>query len=228
LHRKSVQPRVASFSYYDRRNFDDPVNVLAVADAVVARSEFALTALKDCLRVPLGVVKWKIFSISTLYAMAGRKLDDWWFDNSSKVNKTTRQRGTVLVVDIHYNNLKPWTFFTPQNPPEYEISVTSRPVEKYKYMQAIEGAGKSRQLKVAYGTLVIVQSSGTIGVFRMIHMLIVLSTSMGLLAVASVMTDLLAIYVLPLKDEYSKAKYQDTADFHDLYAKREADATAYY
>lgn len=169
-----------------------------------------------------------VFSISTLYAMAGRKLDDWWFDNSSKVNKTTRQRGTVLVVDIHYNNLKPWTFFTPQNPPEYEISVTSRPVEKYKYMQAIEGTGKNRQLKVAYGTLVIVQSSGTIGVFRMIHMLIVLSTSLGLLAVASVMTDLLAIYVLPLKEEYGKAKYQDTADFHELYAQREAGATAYY
>jgi len=166
-----------------------------------------------------------VFSIETLYAMAGRHLDDWWYDVSDKVNKTTRQRGTVLVVDIHYNNLQPWTLFRPQDPPEYVISVTSRPVEKYKFMKAVEGKGDTRQLNVAYGTLVIVQSSGTIGVFRMIHLLIVLSTSLGLLAASSVLTDILAIYVLPMREEYAKAKYQDTDDFHDMYAKREAECT---
>jgi len=162
-----------------------------------------------------------VLSISTLFAMAGRSLDDVWFDPSTKSNMSARKRGTVLVVNIHYNNLKPWTLFRPQDPPDYTISVTSQPVEKYKHMSISEN-GPNRELTVAYGTLVIVQSSGTIGVFRMIHMLIVVSTSLGLLAAASVITDALALYLLPMREEYSKAKFQETADFHDIYVKRGA------
>lgn len=162
-----------------------------------------------------------VLSLRTLYAMAGRSLDDLWFDPSTKANMTSRKRGTVLVVNIHYNNLQPFTLFRPMDPPEYVISVTSRPVEKYKQMKASQVGDKTRELTVAYGTLIIVQSSGTIGVFRMIHMLIVVSTSLGLLAAAGVVTDVFALYVLPMRDEYNKAKFQETADMHDLYVKRE-------
>merc|ERR1719263_1784944 len=133
--------------------------------------------------------------------MAGRSLDDVWYDPSDKVNMTTRLRGTVLVVNIHYNNMRPWTLFRPKDPPEYVISVTSRPVQKYKNMKAVVSADKeSRKVTVSYGTLVIVQSSGTIGIFSMIHMLIVVSTSLGLLAAATAITDVLALYVLPLRE----------------------------
>merc|ERR1719199_650130 len=107
--------------------------------------------------------------------MAGLSLDDLLAKQSRGANTSPRRRGTILVVNIHYNNLQPWTLFRPMEPPEYTISVTSRPVEKYKQMRVSATAGKTRELTVAYGTLVIVQSSGTIGVFRMIHMLIVLS-----------------------------------------------------
>jgi hypothetical protein len=165
-----------------------------------------------------------VLSIRTLFAMAGRHLDDSWYDESDKVNMTTRKRGTVLVVNIHYNNLRPWTLLRPKDPPEYEISVTSRPVEKYKQMKITKTHEHTREMVVSYGTLVIVQSSGTIGVFRMIHMLIVISTSLGLLAASSVLTDLLALYVLPMRDEYTKAKFQETDDLHDLAAKREEEA----
>lgn len=163
-----------------------------------------------------------VFPVSTLYTMAGRSLDESWYDQDDKGNKSARQRGTVLVVNIHYNNMAPWTLFRPKTPPEYVISVTSRPVEKYKSMSASD-VGNTRELTVSYGTLVIVQSTGTIGVFRMIHMLIVISTSLGLLAASSVVTDILALYVLPMKDEYNKAKFEDTGDLHDLFLKREAD-----
>jgi len=166
-----------------------------------------------------------VFSIRTLYAMAGRNLDDEWHSPEKNKTLTTRKRGTVLVVNIHYNNLKPWTLYNTMDPPEYVISVTSRPVEKYKQIMAVESSNKARELRVAYGTLLIVQSSGTIGVFRMIHMLIVVSTSLGLLAAASAVTDILALYVLPMRDEYNKAKFQDTEDFHDLYLKREEEET---
>lgn len=163
-----------------------------------------------------------VFSIRTLYQMAGRSLDDWWYDASDKRNMTARQRGTVLVVNIHYNNLQPWTLFRPQDPPEYVVSVTSRPVEKYKHISADASGGRTRELTIEYGTLVMVQSSSSIGVFKMIHMLIVVSTSFGLLAASSVITDLLAIYVLPLRSEYSKAKYEETKDFHDFHVEHEA------
>jgi len=162
-----------------------------------------------------------VFSIRTLYEMAGRSLDDWWYDPSDKRNMTIRQRGTVLVVNIHYNNLQPWTLFRPQDPPEYVMSVTSRPVEKYKHIRADASGGRTRELTMEYGTLVMVQSSSSIGVFKMIHMLIVVSTSFGLLAASSVLTDLLAVYVLPLRNEYSKAKYEETKDFHDFHVEHE-------
>lgn len=163
-----------------------------------------------------------VLSLRTLYAMAGRSLDDWWYDPQSKGNMTTRKRGTVLVVNIHYTNLKPWTLFQPMDPPEYTISVTSQPVDKFKNMKAQDLPDKHRKLTVSYGTLVIVRSSGSIGVFRMIHMLIVVSTSLGLLAAASVVTDVLALYVLPLRQEYFKAKYEETEDYHDLRSKQQA------
>lgn len=158
-----------------------------------------------------------VMSMRTLYAMAGRDLDDWWYDPFDKVNKSLRKRGTVLVINIHYNNMKPFTVFKPQDPPEYTISVTSRPVDKFKNMRISEATGSSRELTVSYGTLVVVQSTGTIGVFQLIHMLIVISTSMGLLAAASVITEVLAFNILPLRGEYAKAKYQETEDFHNLY-----------
>jgi uncharacterized membrane protein len=161
-----------------------------------------------------------VLSMRTLFRMAGRSLDQSWYDPSEKANVTARKRGTVLVVNIHYNNLRPWTLFRPQNPPEYTISVTPRPVDKYKHMSIAQLDDGTRELTVAYGTLVIVQSTGTIAVFSMIHMLIVFSTSLGLLAASSVITDILALNVLPMKDEYTKAKYQETEDFHDLYASR--------
>lgn len=164
-----------------------------------------------------------VLSLGTLYSMAGRSLDDVWYDQSDKVNMTTRLRGTVLVVNIHYNNMRPWTLFRPKDPPEYVISVTSRPVQKYKNMKAMVSADKeSRKVTVSYGTLVIVQSSGTIGIFSMIHMLIVVSTSLGLLAAATVVTDIFAIYVMPMRDRYYNAKFEETEDFSENYPEHEA------
>merc|ERR1719428_225433 len=89
-----------------------------------------------------------VLSMRTLFAMAGRHLDDSWYDESDKVNMTTRKRGTVLVVNIHYNNLRPWTLLRPKDPPEYEISVTSRPVEKYKSMKVHDARAEDRDIDV--------------------------------------------------------------------------------
>lgn len=199
------------------------------SDLMEAGDEEALARFSGpdgVLRTPevFSISSGDVLSIRTLYAMAGRSLDDWWYDSSANVNRTVRQRGTVLVVNIHYNNLKPWTLFRTQDPAEYEISVTARPVDKYKSFKVTEGSNDIREMTVAYGTLIIVQSSGSIGVFRMIHMLIVVSTSAGLMAAASVLTDVLALYVMPMSEEYNKAKYQETADIHDMYAQQEADA----
>jgi hypothetical protein len=194
---------------------------LQVEAAIDGRDTGQLLAkTHDVYAIPPG----DVLSLRTLYSMAGRSLDDSWYDADHGVNLTTRQRGTVLVVNIHYTNLKPWTLFRPMDPPEYVISVTSQPVKKFKHMKAYDlPDGKHRQLEVSYGTLVIVRSSGSIGVFRMIHMLIVFSTSLGLLAAASVVTDVLALYVLPLRKEYFKAKYEETEDYHDFREKQQAE-----
>ena len=75
--------------------------------------------------------------------------------------------------------------FTPKTERAYSVKLNFKANNNPKAVNLkVEGKGKELSVQVK-------------PVFTMIHMLIVLSTSLGLLAAASVVTDIMALNVLP-------------------------------
>eukprot|EP00401_Gymnodinium_catenatum_P015002 CAMPEP_0117505276 /NCGR_PEP_ID=MMETSP0784-20121206/25293_1 /TAXON_ID=39447 /ORGANISM="" /LENGTH=491 /DNA_ID=CAMNT_0005300681 /DNA_START=19 /DNA_END=1494 /DNA_ORIENTATION=+ len=147
-----------------------------------------------------------VISLRTLLAMAGSSLDENLPDNESM---TTRLRGKALVVNIHYDNAAPWTLLHPREPPSYTISVTTRPMEKFKHFVASEIPGDIRNLMVAYGVFVAVDQTGNIVSFSFVHALVFMSAAMALFAASNFLTDMLALYILPKKAFYTDVKFQE-------------------
>eukprot|EP00418_Pyrodinium_bahamense_P001434 CAMPEP_0179016556 /NCGR_PEP_ID=MMETSP0796-20121207/3381_1 /TAXON_ID=73915 /ORGANISM="Pyrodinium bahamense, Strain pbaha01" /LENGTH=444 /DNA_ID=CAMNT_0020712251 /DNA_START=153 /DNA_END=1488 /DNA_ORIENTATION=+ len=158
-----------------------------------------------------------VLSLRTLLSMAGLSLDEPVLKESDRNDtRTIRLRGAALVLHIHYDNTKPWTLFRPQDPPEYTLSVTSRPVHKFKHRYVASEGPTGRELRSAYGVYIVVEQSGEIASFNMVHSLVILTTALGLLMAANTFTDLLALYVLPRKEMYKDLKFQVSDDFNPM------------
>jgi len=160
-----------------------------------------------------------VMSIKTMLAMAnhgshrapppgGYKLED--IINSD--GESRRMRGGALVLRINYDNSDHWRIFQPRNPPTYTISVTMRPAEEFKHLYVSENGPDAREVIKAYGFLIVVQQMGRICTFDVMHALIVIVTAMALLGVSNALTDMLALYVLPRRNEYTKWKYFESDD----------------
>ena len=67
-----------------------------------------------------------------------------------------------------------------------------------------------------HGIKIDLVQSGDLGAFSFAQLLISLTTSLTLLAMATVITDYIALYFLPDKEKYDEAKYEWTEDFSDM------------
>jgi len=162
-----------------------------------------------------------VLSVATMLKMArpgsrvqaappgGYHLDD--IVNSD--GETRRMRGGALVVRIDYENAGHWRIFRPKDPPTYTISVTMRPANEFKHLYVSRTEGNGREVTKAYGMLIIVQQVGRICTFSIMHALIVLMTAMALLGMSNLLTDMLALYVMPRKEQYTDLKYKVSDDF---------------
>lgn len=162
-----------------------------------------------------------VLSIATMLKMArpgsrlkaappgGYNLDDI----VSSDGETRRMRGGAIVVRIDYENAGHWRLFRPKDPPTYTISVTMRPANEFKHLYVSRTEGDGREVTKAYGQLIIVQQVGRICTFSIMHALIVLMTAMALLGVSNLVTDTLALYVMPRKEQYTDLKYKVSDDF---------------
>eukprot|EP00929_Paragymnodinium_shiwhaense_P050020 TRINITY_DN25210_c0_g1_i1.p1 TRINITY_DN25210_c0_g1~~TRINITY_DN25210_c0_g1_i1.p1 ORF type:complete len:500 (-),score=73.04 TRINITY_DN25210_c0_g1_i1:120-1619(-) len=154
----------------------------------------------------LSIEDGDVFSLKNLLAMAGMSLDD--VTNTESV----RDRGSAIVVKIQYNNMHPWQLLQPQNPPEYTVSVTRRPVMTFKQTDVVSEDADGRVLQIKYGVYIIIQQVGRIGTFDAVNLLITLAAATTLLAVSNVLTDMLALYALPRKEIYTELKYEVSDD----------------
>merc|ERR1719181_504225 len=100
-----------------------------------------------------------VLTSSMLMAMAGETLDQVW-DDEDEGALTLRLRGTALMVNIHYDNVEPWTLLYPRDPPWYTISVTSRPAHKFMHSYISEEDDAHREITWAFGVYVIVKQTG--------------------------------------------------------------------
>jgi len=116
-----------------------------------------------------------------------------------------------VVIQIKYENAGHWRIFTTEAP-SYTISTMLRPVTEYKHLYTANKSGDEREIAKAYGILIVLQQGGHIVTFSAIHALMVLTAALGLLAVSNVLTDAIAIHIMPNSAVYGALKYQDSED----------------
>jgi len=178
-------------------------------------------AAEDLQKAPqiISIEDGDVLSLESILALAGKSLDETWEAKDGGI-RDIRTRGIAVVVNIEYQNLKRWTLFKP-NDPWYTISVKAMPAREFKSSQVEEHRSKpnAREMKLSYGTMVIIEQTGYLAFFNPIFALMSLTSAMALLAVSTTLTELLMLSVLPRKEEYSGLKYLESKDFNEAEEK---------
>jgi len=155
------------------------------------------------------------FQVETLLQAAGSSLDS---ETSAGSGETYRESGVTLIMQVDYTNTLSWAgvadaiqyTYTP-----YLLGSTS-----FKMYDAVySGANDYRQNRTLlnkHGVKIDLLQGGDLGAFSFQQLLLSLTTSLTLLAVATVVTDYVALYLLPDKERYDEAKYEWTEDFSDM------------
>lgn len=153
------------------------------------------------------------FSLDVLLRAAGTSLEA-----INYAGQTYRETGMLIQLRITYANFRNWHgsgpifyYYEPHvvKHSTYKAydSVYSGPATDYR---------SGRTLIDKHGVQLISIQGGSVRKFDFLNLLIVLTTSLTLLAVATVVTDFTALYLLPDKHHYNNYKYTDTPDFSDL------------
>eukprot|EP01083_Nonionella_stella_P014761 41369_1 len=158
-----------------------------------------------------------IVSLLTVLNAAGVDLNDIQENPSDKKkNESNRHAGLVLYFGIDYKG-------TYKGDVKYTYSVTQIPKQEYKVTRSTFVNYSHRLLANTHGVKIFFVFSGNICRFSFQTMLIQMVAGLGLLSVATLTTDFLMIYAMPLKDAYVRYKYKET-DYHDALKKRLAES----
>lgn len=163
-----------------------------------------------------------VIRISTLMELAGVHMDT----TRNRFGDTLRTAGTVIEIEVTYDNLYPfWSSFG-YTDVTYDYRITKRPMEEMKTEKLAlhqPNFPETRIIENHHGLLFIVRISGTFGFFSSTYFLIVLVTALGMLRVATIMVDKIACYILRDKDHYREAKYELTEAWSQREAQRQAE-----
>ncbi|KAJ8599890.1 hypothetical protein CTAYLR_002801 [Chrysophaeum taylorii] len=149
------------------------------------------------------------FSLDVLLRAADISLDDINYGGM-----TYRETGTSLLLTITYQNFRPW-----RGKGEVVYSYTPDVVgsTSYKLYDTVYAPYRSaRTLLNKHGIFIEAAQGGTLRGFSFNNLLLQLTTSLTLFAIATLVTDFAAIYILPDAKMYADYKYETTPDFSDL------------
>ncbi|EGC28571.1 hypothetical protein DICPUDRAFT_90884 [Dictyostelium purpureum] len=135
-------------------------------------------------------------------------------DSQSPLNEThsIRYDGCVVFVFITYSNT--YTYST--NNIKYVYSVKKVSDTVYDVPEpVILSSLQSRLIFKRHGIRLIFIQTGSIGSFRLEVLVLTLASSLGLLAVSTIIVDQMAIRILPQRKSYSSLKFQVTEKFED-------------
>eukprot|EP01059_Diplonema_ambulator_P008503 TRINITY_DN1813_c0_g1_i2.p1 TRINITY_DN1813_c0_g1~~TRINITY_DN1813_c0_g1_i2.p1 ORF type:complete len:420 (+),score=117.93 TRINITY_DN1813_c0_g1_i2:75-1334(+) len=131
---------------------------------------------------------------------------------------TLRHDGVVLHIVLDYDN----TRGTDTDEVDYTMKMTAVLTSDPKYVTLEPTTVPGKMLKVdRHGIHVIIVQTGKLGKFSFARLIISLTAGLGLLAVATVITDLLAKHVMPLKEEYKKMIFEYSEDYSDVKDRQE-------
>jgi hypothetical protein len=157
------------------------------------------------------------FSLDTLLqASGGVTLDDCntGLDDSSLFStdanetscKTYRDSGATMLLSIYWSDfdnyrgmVEPYYYYAPQFLSGSSFKQNIPYYESYR---------SSRTLLNAHAIRVAVLLEGDYHEFNVVSFLVTLTTALGLLAVATTIVDTLMLYILPERERYQQAKYE--------------------
>ncbi|GMH81889.1 hypothetical protein TrVE_jg5396 [Triparma verrucosa] len=129
-----------------------------------------------------------------------------------------RYDGATMIVEVTYTNMFSWSGLSRKIQYTYKPYLSSSTSFKL-YDNVWEGTDNYREKRTLlnkHGIKIDLVQSGDLGAFSFAQLLISLTTSLTLLAMATVITDYIALYFLPDKEKYDEAKYEWTEDFSDM------------
>ena len=127
-------------------------------------------------------------------------------------NESNRHAGIVLFFGIDYNG-------NYDNPVTYTYSITQVPNVEYKVTRSTTVNFNERMVTDTHGVKIFFVFNGSICRFDFQTMLIQMVAGLGLLSVATLTTDFIMEYLMPLKKAYVKYKYKET-EHHDALMKK--------
>ena len=139
-----------------------------------------------------------VFKVSTLLGAAGLDLDT---PNSAGTDDTTRYTGTIINLITSYTNIKQWKLGVTERM-NYYYNVTVQQGAEYKAVDRLE-SGEYRDYHGLYFRYI---ASGYVGDGDVLSFLITMTVSLSLFGTATVIIDLLTIYILPEKALYRAAR----------------------
>ena len=148
---------------------------------------------------------YDIFTIKFLLEAAGLDLDA----KSTQSDNTIRYDGSIIVITITYENSDPAA-------PTYSYQVSPIAATDYKFVLANYFGLNRRKITNLHGIKIIFIQTGKIGMFNIQETIVQLATSLGLLAVASLVIDIAMLQLMPQRKWYEKAKFTETKDLGKL------------
>merc|ERR1719424_580678 len=167
-----------------------------------------------------------IFRLDKLLQLSGLSLDGSFNIDGEPL----RAAGTVIEIECIYSNMHAFWSSLGYTDISYSYKVSARPMEEMKmelFAQFQPDFPRKRIIEDRHGLYIVAKISGEFGFFSIVYTLVMLTTAVALISVAVVITDKLAIYVMPERETYRAKKYDLTERFCDIEAKDEgASATA--
>ncbi|KAA0149765.1 hypothetical protein FNF29_05775 [Cafeteria roenbergensis] len=164
-----------------------------------------------------------IIALDTLFQAADvRSLDERAGNIGKFTSETFRYAGIVLIVTVNYDNY----FSYDENKVQYILTSKLVPDADFKAEEINPGPGideTTRRIIDRHGVRIVITQGGKIGRFAVSQLLIVLVTSMGLLAVSSSIVDGVAMNVLKMRHIYAQYRTVTSVDFSDIAAIKQSD-----
>jgi len=162
-------------------------------------------------------MKGDVFEVGTLLKAANVSLDD----TGGFKKGTYRSRGMVIVIHIEYKNLpEAWAGirinpFSSLQWPHYSYTVSSRYAYDYQLTKTYDDpADSKRTVRMYNGIRVVVEQHGSIVVWDTTNALVVLTAALGLLAVATTVTELSLMYAMQRSEVYKRFKFRQSRDMN--------------
>lgn len=181
-------------------------------DAVDSASGGQPTIVAPCYLPPQKAVGNDYFSVGLLLAAMGVNLTEIRPDSPD--GKPRRYDGLVASIVIEYSNTMDWHGLQPTT---YVYKITAIPGSSYKEFSLVSTKFPDTRVKKSlHGILMSVQPGGKLAVFDFTQMLLQVTASLTLLAMATLGVNILAQYVLRQRAFYKAALYDRTADLGNL------------